>query len=475
MKRIFTIFLALLAVISISAAVIDVKVTDMNVSTSGTNLMLTGTSDRGLVTIQLFNGATKGYGEYTKTDGYWDVYGEIGIVSAEGSGVWSESGLIATLVACSDGNTYNLDMSKEEITSQVLNLTDMVVSEVNDGLCTYEFTARNNKYTVVLALATATDYNGTFTLTDLNADMSGILLSNGNVVGLTSASINIATANETTIIITAQLVGSDGVTYDVTMTGSVPPIQLISTSLRIIEDADQLNLIASGYCELGNITLYLYDGVEKGYGDYGNVVDDSVSTEAFNAIFGLVGSISMEGTGKYEYSNEYNSDMITAILKGNDGKNYSLTMYATAKDTIEVVCKDLVAETISNRWATYFSLTGTASIGKVELYIYNCNGEYGEYGWLDGENASISGEINGVWVQGAGTWLHSEELYSDVLEAVLETEDYQSVYKVMMYSATTTAIEELLIINAPTKVVKDGQLIIIKNGVKFNAQGAIMR
>ena len=475
MKRIFTIFLALLAVISISAAVIDVKVTDMNVSTSGTNLMLTGTSDRGLVTIQLFNGAIKGYGEYTKTDGFWDVYGEIGIVSAEGSGVWSESGLIATLVACSDGNTYNLDMSKEEITSQVLNLTDMVVSEVNDGLCTYEFTARNNKYTVVLALATATDYNGTFTLTDLNADMSGILLSNGNVVGLTSASINIATANETTIIITAQLVGSDGVTYDVTMTGSVPPIQLISTSLRIIEDADQLNLIASGYCELGNITLYLYDGVEKGYGDYGNVVDDSESTEAFNAIFGLVGSISMEGTGKYEYSNEYNSDMITAILKGNDGKNYSLTMYATAKDTIEVVCKDLVAETISNRWAKYFSLTGTASIGKVELYIYNCNGEYGEYGWLDGENASISGEINGVWVQGAGTWLHSEELYSDVLEAVLETEDYQSVYKVMMYSATTTAIEELLIINAPTKVVKDGQLIIIKNGVKYNVLGAIVK
>ena len=75
-------------------------------------------------------------------------------------------------------------------------------------------------HTAILALATATDYNGTFTLTDLNADMSGILLSNGNVVGLTSASINIATANETTITITAQLVGSDGVTYDVIHVGT---------------------------------------------------------------------------------------------------------------------------------------------------------------------------------------------------------------------------------------------------------------
>ena len=151
-------------------------------------------------------------------------------------------------------------------------------------------------------------------------------------------------------------------------------------------------------------------------------------------------------------------------------------MYNVAKDTIEVLCTDMVTEDYTTRFGQRFLLlNGTSSVGKLELQIFGYTGQYGEYGWLDAENAAISGEINGVWAQGAGTWSYSEELKSDLLDAVLEDEDGENIYRVKMYKAAPTALENISVDGKASKYISNNQLFIIKNGVQYNAQGAVVK
>jgi len=223
MKKIFTLITVLAIALGASAATFKIEVTDLSISTSSTNLLLSGTSEYGLVNIQLFNGVSKGYGEYGWVDGYGDVYGQIGMIDVEGSGTWSETGLVATLTKCSDGNTYNLSMSKT--TTKTITNNNLTMREANtewDETFAYMFYSQGNASTpgVQIALAKAESYIGSFTIEDLDTNYSLIALTNGNIVYFKKAAIEIA-ANDEGTTLTAAIVGTDDITYNIQLTTPV--------------------------------------------------------------------------------------------------------------------------------------------------------------------------------------------------------------------------------------------------------------
>ena len=172
-----------------------------------------------------------------------------------------------------------------------------------------------------------------------------------------------------------------------------------------------------------------------------------------------------DGKDPDEYIKAYGAERFRLLLDG--AKNDIEYRLLSAKSGI-----DMETEDVTTRWGQRFLLlTGTSSIGKLELQIFGYTGEYGEYGWLDAENAATSGEINGVWAQGVGVWSHSNELNSDLLEAVLVSEDGENIYKVTMYHAATTDVENIVLETPATKFIQNGQIYIIKEGIKYDILG----
>lgn len=259
MKKIFTFFTLLSIALSTSAATIHIDVTDLTVSASGNNLMLSGTSEYGLVNIQLYKGVSRGYGEYGWVGENGDVYGQIGLIDVEGSGTWSETGLVATLTKCSDGNTYNLSMSKS--TTQKISNNNLIIRDADAELgehFSYMLYSQGNASTpgIQIALANAESYIGSFTMEDLDADYSLLALPNGNIVFFKNAEIEVAINDEETIL-TATIVSQEDITYNirlttpasenpsalVNVTTSVAPIKvIIDDQLVIVKDGVQYNV-----------------------------------------------------------------------------------------------------------------------------------------------------------------------------------------------------------------------------------------
>ena len=217
MRSVLTIFAILFTTISSFAEVFNIEVIDMEVTSEGTNLVLTGSSDKGPVTILLFEGVNKGYGEYGWVDGYGDVYGQIGKVDVEGAGTWSEEGLVASLTKCSDKNTYNITMKSYSSMDLTLSNMSIVEGEENSGY-TYLFMAMGEAPVagVQFALASATNYIGSFTVADLDLNNSAIVFANGNVVFPAEGTIDIASENKL-ITLYASFTGSDNKLYTVSM------------------------------------------------------------------------------------------------------------------------------------------------------------------------------------------------------------------------------------------------------------------
>lgn len=217
MKKIFTLLTLAVMAICTNAATYDLEVTILEVLNEATNVVLVGNSDKGPVTIQLYNGVENGYGEYGWENGYGNVYGQIGKVDVEGSGTWSEEGLVASLTRCSDNNTYNLTM--KAFTSMNISLTDMIIEEgTEEDTYTYLFVAMGEAPIngVQFALASATDYIGTFTEADLDKGNSAIIFSNGSAVLVTEGTITITKENDL-VTIDANITGSDDKSYTIHM------------------------------------------------------------------------------------------------------------------------------------------------------------------------------------------------------------------------------------------------------------------
>ena len=168
---------------------------------------------------------------------------------------------------------------------------------------------------------------------------------------------------------------------------------------------------------------------------------------------------------------------IEAILTDDAGNTYNVTVLAQEiKQDIEIV----VADTVElNGYNMTFEMQGnmaivTANVNGIELFfwmtMYSDDNGYGTY---------FNDAITNVWYgENALTPYGDEHVYSAENLKVSFINDPDAEGNVTLYNFTLyagdqpTGVDNINTTIAPVKVIENGQIFIISNGVKYNAQGA---
>ena len=168
---------------------------------------------------------------------------------------------------------------------------------------------------------------------------------------------------------------------------------------------------------------------------------------------------------------------IEAILTDEAGNTYNVTVLAQEiKQDIEIV----VADTVElNGYNMTFEMQGnmaivTANVQGIELFfwmtMYSDDNGYGTY---------FNDAITNVWYgENSLTPYGDEHVYSAENLKVSFINDPDAEGNVTLYNFTLyagdqpTGVDNINTTVAPVKVIENGQIFIIRNGVKYNAQGA---
>lgn len=189
--------------------------------------------------------------------------------------------------------------------------------------------------------------------------------------------------------------------------------------------------------------------------------------------------------------------------------NYELTITIAEAvehkvEEIAVVCNNmkLVTEEFED-WdgtkSTIASLNGTCDLGEVKVELWydmvgkNLDNLYGDWGYVEvnrwdmimlsssitvtiipeaeGDEYVPSLELN--LVEGTVATYTDGEL--DTFEGQFLSEDWKLYNLKMTEAGNESAVENITTTVVPVKVIENGQLIIIKNGVKYNVAGAVVK
>ena len=183
-------------------------------------------------------------------------------------------------------------------------------------------------------------------------------------------------------------------------------------------------------------------------------------------------------TGEALVSEPYMGEFtIEATLEDEAGNIYNVTVLAQEiKQDIEIV----VAETVElNGYNMTFEMQGnmaivSANVNGIELFfwmtMYSDDNGYGTY---------FNDAITNVWYgENALTPYGDEHVYSAENLKVSFINDPDAEGNVTLYNFTLyagdqpTGVDNINTTIAPVKVIENGQIFIISNGVKYNAQGA---
>jgi hypothetical protein len=262
------------------------------------------------------------------------------------------------------------------------------------------------------------------------------------------------------------------------------PIELYADVTFTVDELGDLNLV--GEANTGEvIDIWVASWADNGYGEYaaGEVwgtidgVDVSNMSEAV--------TIEQEGLVAYVY----------ALLEGSDGNIYNLTAGGMAPaeaggDDEPVEPNDTITITANNLTA---SVPGDGSLllkanandaDKTAIFLSLVDGGtkgYGEYGyteypsglWPDVENASY-GDVYLTLSEDVVAKYYQEGSV-DVFEGTFLGDDNNLYILVLRSEAPTVGLENLDTTVAPVKAIVNGQLVIIKNGVQYNATGAVVK
>ena len=262
------------------------------------------------------------------------------------------------------------------------------------------------------------------------------------------------------------------------------PIELYADVTFTVDESGDLNLV--GEANTGEvIDIWVASWADNGYGEYaaGEVwgtidgVDVSNMSEAI--------TIEQEGMVAYVY----------ALLEGADGNIYNLTAGGMAPawaggDDEPVEPSETITITANNLTA---SVPGDGSLllkanandaDKTAIFLTLVDGGtkgYGEYGyteypsglWPDVENASY-GDVNLTLSEDVVAKYYQDGTI-DKFEGTFLGNDNNLYILVLCSEAPATALDNLNTTVAPAKAIVNGQLVIIKNDVQYNAQGAVVK
>ena len=259
-----------------------------------------------------------------------------------------------------------------------------------------------------------------------------------------------------------------------------------------------------------------YDLVVKlqgwNYYGYGNYADASIQISKGEGDDEEV-YIGTQTAAKVE-KQEDNSAILTAAFSFYSDKmtDYVVTITIAnpmepVMETVEVVSNDLELIITEEDWGGgeiyyYANMYGTCELGNIEIqFSYKDAGKtidnlYGEWGFIETEHPWEQGlmvsyplitvylypvsegdeyvpAIDLTLVEGTVATYTDGEL--DTFEGQFLGSDWKFYNLKMTEAGNESAVENITTTVVPVKVIENGQLIIIKNGVKYNVAGAVVK
>ena len=303
-----------------------------------------------------------------------------------------------------------------------------------------------------------------------------------------SATIDAPTWEEDNLVLDVTVVSSTLDEYTIQLTATPKPaIEVIANAtMALSEDEYEVGtMIVSATWNEHPLTVKLNGWPYYGYGEY---AEANLVIEIDPENYDIVDAYS---TAKLEKKEDV--AVLTGTFSHWDGNKYALTLTiaepaaAPVVDTVTVVCTDMVQ---GEEWGTPV-LTGTCDLGDINISLYledtdHPESVYGEYGFAEyptglfpSLEAMIEGEESVILLQ---LMENTVAVYTDG-----DTQDsfvgtfLGSDWKVYVLDMKTPAPEDPSALDnvtttvAPIKMIENGQLMIIKNGVQYNAQGAVVK
>ena len=211
-------------------------------------------------------------------------------------------------------------------------------------------------------------------------------------------------------------------------------------------------------------------------GSFGNEDFDADYTVLYN--MSDTSKINLDTLISAQVSESNDTVFIVTTVRGRDGVVYIFTQKAYDPAIVDEKSIELSGEMDDTYFASYgtvdFAAADDANEFVISLYVNDgfvgtytaedLDSYYCEYN-VDGQALNVHAVANIIVAAEEGGYV----LTADILtkEGIL--------YHLTIHGSYSQGIEDVAAEGKAVKVLRDGQLIIIKNGVKFNAQGAIIK
>ena len=397
-------------------------------------------------------------------------------------------------------NASPLDSMNWILDAELINPVEIVEPETNNveiSTCVALTQDLGKKYQGVSVVTVGEQVLMVAPYADAEGKLAGV-----KVLDITAgldAATEVATADldaavEATAAATAVAVAENTLTITLVADATLYTLEVVLESepdYRTIEDnitnleIDLDNMIIDG----GPSTMWQVE-VSLGLAEDDNMDGQwSLSPESKVAIMGFDARL-IDG---YVYDVDINSPAAKAVLYVEDSGFFyeiKLNMTSTPKETVVIVVEDALVEV--EEWKDFpeaptsnYALTMTADWTneadsltypvKVEVLIYDPNVAEQPDAIC---NVVVGDLINNPWLGGVdGCYLTITTVEGVVTAKGVVTASNGGVALDLTISGKlpTTALDNIQVGNETVKVIRDGQLIIIKNDVEYNIQGAVVK
>ena len=211
-------------------------------------------------------------------------------------------------------------------------------------------------------------------------------------------------------------------------------------------------------------------------GSFGNEDFDADYTVLYN--MSDTSKINLDTLISAQVSESNDTVFIVTTVRGRDGVVYIFTQKVYDPAIVDEKSIELSGEMDDTYFASYGTVDFVASDDANEFVIslYVNDGFVGTYTAEDLDSYYCEYNVDGqaLNVHAVKNIIVAAEEGGYVLTADILTKE-GILYHLTIHGSYSQGIEDVAAEGKAVKVLRDGQLIIIKNGVKFNAQGAIIK
>lgn len=472
MKKI-SLFIAVLAMSLISYASTNtaILVENATVTTEGQNILINGEWGERKVTAMLWQGgSTKGFGSYI-IDDFDVILDNMTYLTKLADGIYTdnENGTFTFTTQAKDTETtYDITINGLISSGGEIEFFDRITIDntniIKEGVMT-NFVGYNDYYEVDLVLF-GQEY-GEYKVVEEDGEtiypIEGFINEAAFVgEGVYSFSEEL---NSDLLVVVAYL-PNDGIYLEITMYTK----QLTATDVLFMENMTK-EIIESRW----NTNLQL-SGVHEEYGNVVITIAGCDGTYDEYAVTATVGDLELEGYGAWQ--NDGDVDVLNAMLQNADASrvfNVSVSTPYVENPEPEIIVVE-IEDALFEETEDGLVITGTSIEGQ-ELYLLV--GEWATVGYgMYIEFGAVVGTVDGVEVTIMGEDQYAaieQDEDRAILAAVLT--DGTNIYEISAYGAAPvpTGVDNISITVAPVKMIENGRIIIIRDGVKYDAQGAVIK